>query len=418
MVAIARGLLGITVLLAIAVMWSEKRRHIPWKTVISAILLQIMTAVILLKLPGTRQFFIVLNGFVFALEKATQAGTSFVFGYLGGGTLPFSELSSSGTTYILAFRGLPLVLVASALSSLLFYWRILPYVVRAFAWMLQRSLGIGGAEGLSAAANVFLGMIEAPLFIRPYLNALSRGELFALMTCGMATIAGTVMVLYATLLQSMISDAMGHLLVASIISAPAAIAIARVMIPTSGTPGTSAALQAPSPAGSAMEAVTNGTLDGVKLLINIIAMLVVLVGLVKLVNLGLAKLPVVGGEPLTLQMILGWIMAPVVWLIGIPWSESLTAGSLMGTKTILNELIAYIDLGQLPPDALSERSRMIMTYAMCGFANLGSLGIMIGGLGAMAPERRKDVVQLGMRSIVAGTLATCMTGAIVGMLFA
>jgi len=417
MAAILQSGLGLFVLVGIAFAFSEKRSEIPWKTVCIAVFVQFVVALILIKIPFARRVFILLNTVVYMLEQATQAGTSFVFGYLGGATPPFADAATGGSAYILAFRGLPLILVASALSSLLFYWRILPVIVNAFAWLLQRSLGVGGAEGLSAAANVFLGMVEAPLFIRPYLSRLSRGELFAMMTCGMATIAGTVMVLYASILKPVIPDALGHLLIASIISAPASIAIARVMIPTPPELKTDAVAQAPSAAGSAMEAITNGTIDGVKLLINIIAMLVVLVALVALVNMGLGWLPAIDNQPLTLQRLLGWIMAPVVWLIGIPWNECVTAGGLMGTKTILNEFLAYLELGRLPAGALTPRSRMIMIYAMCGFANFGSLGIMIGGLGIMAPERRTEIVTLGIKSIVAGTLATLMTGAIIGCLW-
>jgi len=414
MASILHGLFGLSALMLIAFVLSEKHREIPWKTVIYSLILQMALALILVKLPASRQLFLILNALVNTLEKATQAGTSFVFGYLGGGDTPFTP---GGSTYILAFRGLPLVLVASALSSLLFYWRILPVVVNAFAWLLRRSLGIGGAEGLSAAANVFLGMVEAPIFVRPYLSRLSRGELFSLMTCGMATIAGTVMVLYASILKPVLPDAMGHLLIASLISAPASIAIARVMIPTPRDQRTDAVAQAPSSASTTMEAITNGTLDGVKLLINIVAMLVVLVALVALVNICLNRLPEIAGQPLTLQRLMGWVMAPVVWLIGIPWDECAVAGRLMGTKTILNEFIAYLNLAHLPPEALSDRSRIIMTYAMCGFANFGSLGIMIGGIGMMAPDRRAEIVQLGLKSIIAGTLATLMTGSIVGFLW-
>lgn len=417
MATILHGGFGLLALLLMAYGVSERRDAIVWKTVVCALVLQFVLALVLLRLPGARQLFLVLNTIVNTLENATQAGTAFVFGYLGGAGVPFASGKEGGSAYILAFRGLPLVLVASALSSLLFYWRILPLVVRAFAWLLQRTLGVGGAEGLATASNVFLGMVEAPLFVRPYLTQLSRGELFSLMTCGMATIAGTVMVLYASVLKPVLPDAMGHLLVASIISAPAAIAVARIMVPTPRNRQTEAALSFSPLAKSSMEAITNGTLDGVKLLINIIAMLVVLVALVKLVNICLSWFPPVGGQPLTLQLLLGWIMAPVVWLIGIPWQECLIAGSLMGTKTILNEFLAYLELGRLTADALSPRSRLIMIYAMCGFANFGSLGIMIGGLGIMAPDRRTEVVQLGLKSIVAGTLATCMTGAVVGCLW-
>jgi concentrative nucleoside transporter, CNT family len=258
--------------------------------------------------------------------------------------------------------------------------------------------------------------VEAPLFVRPYLTRVSRGELLSMMSCGMATIAGTVMVLYAGILSPVLPDAMGHILIASIISAPAAIVVSRILVPTPTDQVTGADMSVPSGAGSAMEAITNGTMEGVTLLINIIALLVVLVSLVKLVNLFLAWAPAVGGNPLTLQRILGVMMAPLMWVIGIPWSECMTAGSLMGIKTVLNEFLAYFELSRVAADALSPRSRLILTYAMCGFANPGSLGIMIGGLGVMAPERRPEIVQLGIKSIFAGTLATCMTGAVVGML--
>jgi len=416
MTAILHGVFGMAVMVGIALLFSEDRKSIQWKTVLSAIGLQVVLAVLLLKLPGTRQLFFLLNALVQALQQATESGTAFVFGYLGGGPAPFQPRPGA-STYILALRGLPIILVASALSSLLFYWRILPKVVRAFSWLLQRSIGVGGAEALAAAANVFLGMVEAPLFVRPYLDRISRGELFSLMTCGMATIAGTVMVLYASILGPVIPGAMGHLVVASIISAPAAIALARILIPTPAGQATGAAFTAPSEAGSAMEAVTNGTLQGLKLLLNVVAMLVVLVALVSLVNIALGVLPDVAGAPLTLERILGWVMAPLVWTIGVPWQESAAAGSLMGTKTVLNEFLAYLQMGGLAADVLSDRSRMVMTYAMCGFANPGSLGIMIGGLGAMAPGRRGEIVALGFKSILAGTLATAMTGALAGALW-
>ncbi|MGD8368713.1 MAG: nucleoside transporter C-terminal domain-containing protein [Desulfobacterales bacterium] len=417
MLSTLHGIFGMAAMVAVALVFSEDRKAIRWRTVVAALGLQVLLAVLLLKLPGTRQLFFLLNAMVQALQQATETGTSFVFGYLGGGAPPFS-IRPGASTYILALRGLPIILVASALSSLLFYWKLLPKVVRGFSWLLQRSIGVGGAEALAASANVFLGMVEAPLFIRPYLARLSRGELFSLMTCGMATIAGTVMVLYASILGPVIPDAMGHLLVASIISAPAAIAVARIISPTPPGLATGVEQAVVSEAGSAMEAVTNGTLQGLTLLLNVVAMLVVLVALVALVNIGLAWLPEVGGQPLTLERILGWVMAPVVWAIGVPWSESAAAGSLMGTKTVLNEFLAYLQMGQLQSGVLSERSRMIMTYAMCGFANPGSLGIMIGGIGAMAPERRGEIVALGFKSILAGTLSTAMTGALAGALWA
>jgi concentrative nucleoside transporter, CNT family len=403
---------GFFALLLIAWLLSENRRSVPWRIVISGVVLQVVLTALLLKTPPLKDFFLALNGALLALEKATQAGTSFVFGYLGGAPLPFAE-SAPGSSFVLAFRALPLILVVSALSSLLFYWRVLPFIVKSISAVLEKTMGIGGAVGLSTAANIFVGMVEAPLFIRPYLAKMSRGELFIVMTCGMAGIAGTVMVLYASILGPVVPDAMGHILSASILSAPAAIVVAALMVPPQGEP-TAGALVAEQPARGSMDAVTRGTLDGLVLLLNIVALLIVLIALVTLVNLLLGALPEIDGRPLTLQRGLGILMAPLVWLAGIPWSEAVAAGALMGTKTILNEFIAYLDMAHLSAGELSPRSRLIMTYALCGFANFGSLGIMIGGLATMAPERRDDVVGLGLRSIVSGTLATLATGAVVG----
>ena len=315
----------------------------------------------------------------------------------------------------LALQALPLVIVVSALSALLFYWRVLPWVVTQLARLLTRSMGIGGALGLGAAANIFVGMIEAPLFIRPYLAKLSRSELFALMTTGMATIAGTMMVLYASILSEVREDALGQILSASVISIPAALVIALVLVPGNGEQSVAAA-ELESEATSAMDAITRGTLQGVTLVINIVAMLIVFVALVALLNLLLGLLPDFAGKPLSLQRLLGVLFAPLVWLMGIPLSEALTAGSLMGVKTILNEFLAYMELAALPAQALSERSEIMMIYALCGFANFGSLGIMLGGMGTMVPERRAEIAALGLKAILGGTLATMMTGAFVGVL--
>ncbi|MFW6372245.1 MAG: NupC/NupG family nucleoside CNT transporter [Thermodesulfobacteriota bacterium] len=405
---------GLLVFAASAWLMSENRRAVPVKTVIVGVLIQLGVGFLLLKLPFFRDLFLGLNRLVLFLEESTRAGTQMVFGYLGGGDLPFEE-PVPGAAYILAFRALPLILVMSALSSLLFYWRVLPMVVRGFSWALRRTLRLGGAEGLGVSANVFVGMVESPLFIRPYLGRMTRSEIFTLMTCGMATIAGTVMVLYASILNRTVEGILGHILTASIISVPSAVVIAKLMVPETGE-STSGEMVYPEQALSAMDAVTKGTIQGVELLINIIAMLIVLVALVHLINLFLGLLPDIGGGPVTLQRLLGYLMAPVVWLMGIPWSEAPTAGALMGTKTVLNEFIAYLDLSRLPEESLSPRSRIIMIYAMCGFANPGSLGIMIGGMGTMVPEKRDEIVALGLRSIIAGTLATCMTGAVVAVI--
>jgi len=409
-----QSLLGYAAFITIAWLLSEKRKVVPWRTVAGGIGLQIALAVAILKLPGAKAGFAALNDGLLALERATRAGTSMVFGYLGGAPLPYTE-SAAGLSFVLAFQALPIVLVMSALSALLFHWRILPRLVRAMSWLLERSLGVGGAVGVSTAANVFVGMVEAPLLVKPYLTRVSRGELFIILSAGMAGVAGTVMGLYAGIVGPHVPDALGHILAASFISAPAAVVFAVLMVPPEGLP-TGRDVDLPGLDGSTMDAVTRGTSEGLQLLLNVVAMLVVLVALVALANEVLALLPD-DGRPWSLQRLFGYLMAPLAWLAGVEWREAATAGALLGTKTILNELIAYLELAALPPEALSARSRVIMTYALCGFANLGSLGIMIGGLTTMVPERRREILDLGPRTLVAGTLATLSCGCIVGMLY-
>ena len=406
--------LGILVFLLLVWLFSEDRARVPWRTLLAGVVLQFVLAGMLLWLPPFKLLFMGLNQLLLALEQATREGTSFVFGYLGGGTLPFAE-AGPGSSFILAFRALPLILLISALSALLFYWGVLPFIVRSLSRLLQRAMGIGGALALGTATNIFVGMVEAPLLVRPYLQEMTRSELFALMVTGMATIAGTVMVLYASILHTVVPDAMGHILVASLISAPAAIVIAQVLVPPEQR-ATAGELVPPQRATGNMDAITRGTVQGVELIINITAMLIVMVALVSLVNMTLGLLPDVSHAPLTLQRMLGWALAPVAWLMGLPWEQALSGGALLGTKVILNELFAYLELAAVPDGQLDGRSRLIMTYALCGFANFGSLGIMIGGLATMVPERRVEVIQLGMKSIAAGTLATCMTGAVIGVL--
>ena len=390
-------------LLALAWAASENRRVIPWRAVLVGLGLLILGAALFLKVPLIKHAFMQLNDVLLVLEKATQAGTSLVFGFLGGGEPPY-PVSNPASNFVLAFRALPLVLVISALSALLFYWRVLPAIVRAMSVALEKTMRVGGVVGLSTAANVFVGMVEAPLLVRPYLAGISRGELFAIMVGGMASIAGTVLFLYGSILSRTQPDAVAHLLIASILSAPASLVIAFLMVPPERT--TASEVRFESDATGSMDALTRGTLEGVQLLLNIMAMLVVFVSLVALVNLIIA--------PYTLQGGLGWVLAPLAWLCGISWDDARVAGSLLGTKTVINELVAYLDLAARTD--LSERSRLLLTYALCGFANFGSLGIMIGGLGTMSPERRSEVVDLGIKSIVAGTLATCLTAATVAIL--
>jgi CNT family concentrative nucleoside transporter len=407
---------GIVALLAIAWALGENRRAVSLRQAAIGLAVTLGTAILLIKLPFVGRAFGVVNDAVGAIASATRAGTSFVFGYLGGGPLPFDP-KTPGSDFILALQALPVVLVMSVLTTLLFYWRVLPPIVRGMAWLLERTLGVGGAVGLSTAANIFLGMVEAPLFVRPYLAQMTRSELFLVMTGGMAGIAGTVLVLYATILAPLIPDAAAHFVIASVLGAPAAILVSLIMVPETSDRRTGGALGDPDMhASGTMDAIVKGTSSGLELLLNIIAMLIVLVALVHLFNAVLGLLPAIGGAPVSLQRMLGLVMAPVCWLLGLPWPQAVTAGSLMGTKTVLNELIAYVDLSKLAPDALDPRSKLIMLYAMCGFANFGSLGIMIAGLGTMAPERREEINTLGVKSIVSGTITTCLMGAMVGML--
>ena len=410
----AQSALGLVVLLFLAWALSEERRLSAWRIGVTGAVLQLILAASMLYLPALTDAVAVANRLVAVLDAATEAGTSLVFGYLGGGPLPFEE-SSPGASLVLAFRALPVILVVSALAALLTHWRILPLIVRGFGRLLERSFRIGGPVGLASAANILVGMIEAPLLVRPYLSLLSRSELFVLMATGMATIAGTVYVLYSLILTPVLPDAASHLLVASVISAPAAVTVALLMVPPRGSP-TEGRAEIPRESTGAMDAVVRGTEQGVKVLIAVAAMLIVFVALVHFANAGLGLLPDLADAPLTLQRVLSWPLAPVAWLLGMPWEEARTASQLLSTKVVLNELVAYLDLAKLPEEALSARSRLIVVYALCGFANLGGLGIMIGGLSTLAPERRAEIVALGAKSIVAGFLATCLTGAVVGIL--
>ena len=405
---------------AIAWALSERRGAIAparlARILIGGVGLQVLIAGVMLNVPASRAAFDWAAGLVNALQAATATGMRLVFGYLAGGAAPFETVRPE-TSFILAFQALPLILVISALSKLLYHWGVLQRVVTAIGWVLQRSLGVTGPVGTSAAANVFVGMVEAPLLVRPYLAAMSRGGLFATMTVGMAGVAGTVLALYATIVEPTLPGAAGHLIVASVISVPAALMLSELMVPEQAPPEKAvdaADVVIADPTHSSMDAIAQGTREGLELLANVTAMLIVIVALVALANQLLGVVTAPFGLKLSFEQMLGWAFAPMAWLIGIPWEECAKAGTLLGVKTVLNEFIAYLQLGQIPPAALSNRSRLILTYALCGFANLGSLGIMIGGMVAMVPARRAEIVSLGAKTIVSGTLATLMTAAVVG----
>ena len=409
-----QGFGGVVVFILFAWLISENRKKVKVVQIFTGLCIQVILAFLVLKVSVVREVFLVVGGAIDSLKVATCEGTKFVFGYLGGGEPPF-VVKEGMSPFIFAFQPLPMVMVVSALSMLLFHWNILPILVRGFSVALKRGLNIGGALGVCCAAKVFLGQTEAPLLIRPYLNKISRSELFTVMTAGMATTSATIMVLYGTLLEGTIANPISHILTASIISIPAAIVVSRVMVPQLGE-NTAGDLVMPYQFSGSMDAVSQGASDGLKMFLNILAMLIVAMALVKLVNLVLGVLPFVGGEALSLQRLLGYIFAPVTWLMGISWENATAAGNLLGTKTALNEVVAFIGFSELPEGALDPKAKIIMTYALCGFANFSSIGIQIGTFSALAPERREEVIKLGFRALIAGTIASCLSGTVVGIL--
>jgi concentrative nucleoside transporter, CNT family len=407
-----QAVVGIAMLMALAWALSESRGGVRWRPVLVGLAVQLVLALVLLRVPAVSETLLLLNHVVYAVEAATAAGAGFVFGFLGGGEPPF-RVDDPGAMYIFAFRVLPQIIVFSVLVAILWYWRVLPAVVRGFGAVLRRLMGVGGAVGTAGAASVFLGMVETPLVIRGYLKGLSRSELFTVMTCGMSTVAGSIMVLYANVLMDTVPGALGHVLIASVINVVGAVFVSRVMIPPDEQ-----ALGDQTPDalvyGSIMDAITRGTYDGLRLAANVAAMLIVLVSLVALVNYLIAGVSV-GDAPLTLERLFGWAFAPVAWLMGIPWAEAQAAGSLLGTKLILNELVAYLQLAALPDGTLSASTVLVMTYALCGFANFGSLGILLGGLNTLVPERRGELLDIGPKTLVSGTIVACNTGAVVAL---
>ena len=406
-----RGLVGWAALVGLAWLLSEDRRRIPWRVVLGGLVLQWLLALLLIDFGPARGAIMLLNGAASALQRATDDGTAFLFGYLGGGAAPFA-VAHPEASVVLGFKILPLVLIISALASLLFHWGVMQGVTALFAAVLRRAVGVDGPLALAAAVHIFVGHIEAPLLVRPYLQAMQRGELFAIMSCGMAGIAGTVMVIYSTILGPVLPNALGTILVAAVISTPAALAVAAIMVPFAPATQAAPAALVRDRAAGALDALVRGTADGVAPLVGITTSLLVAVALVSLCNGLLSAVP---GAP-TLQGLFALPFRPVLWLMGVPWAQTGAAGLLMGTKTVLNEFVAYLGLAGLPPGTLSPRSRIILTYAMCGFANFGSLGILVGGMGAMVPDRRAEIAVLGLRSVLSGTIGTCMSGALAGVL--
>ena len=407
-----RAVIGIVALLVLWVVLSENRPAIRWRVVGAALALQAGLALLFLRVPGVADAFLALNTVVAVMEQATRTGAEFVLGFLASDTAPWETSQGQGQSlYILAFRVLPQVLVFSALVAVLWHWRVLQLLVRGFAWALTRTLGISGAVGTAAASSIFLGMIEMPLLIRAYLSRLRRAELFAVMSLGMATVAGAIMVLYATVLGPQVPGVLGHILAASMLNVVGTLLLAELLIP--GTADVTTAEDADLlQYNSTMDAITQGTTDGLSMAASIGAMLIVLVSLIALLNILLGKI----FPDVTLELLLGYAFAPVTWLIGIPWSEASAAGSLLGTKLVLNELLAFFQLAALPEGTLSERSTLIMTYALCGFANFGSLGIMLGGLNTLVPERRQEILELSLKSLGNATGVALLTGGLIAVI--
>lgn len=409
-----QSLLGLVVIVGACWALSENRRAFPWRLALGAVIVQAALVLVLFN-PASQQVLNGINGAVDALNTATQRGTNFVFGYLAGQTFPQPYAVQDGQAlFTFAFQVLPLILVISALSALLWHWKVLKWITHGFGFLFQRTMGLGGASALAVAANIFLGMIESPIVIRAYLDKLTRSELFLMMVVGLATVAGSTMVAYATILSTTLPNAAGHVLVASIISAPAGVLLARIMIPEK--PGEGGAVADYSSAlkyDSAIDAIVKGTSDGLMVVLNISAVLIVFVALVALLNIMVGA---VFGPDISVEWLLSWIFAPVAWLTGVEWVDAREAGLLLGAKLTQTEFKAFIDLGAVPPDAITERTRMLMTYALCGFANIGSVGITVTGLSVLMPERREEVLGLVWKALFAGFLATLMTASIVGLL--
>ena len=409
-----QGLIGLAAILLLAWAFSEDRANRPgWRWLGGALLLQLAIAVVVVRVPAVWAAVGVVNQGVAAIEKATLVGSSYMFGYLGGAPLPFALAQGASPPLIIAFQILPLIIVFSALSALLWHWGILKALVRGLSWALRRTLGVSGVVGLGGGGTLFLGVVESPLVLRAWFATMSRSDLFAIMAMIMATISGAILVLYASTLGKVIPNAAGHLIVASLISLPAALMVARLMVP--GQPQSTEPAEPDLAYDGAMDAVVRGAMEGVQLMLAVIGIIIAIFALVNLADQILALAPQVEGAALTLKRMFGWIFSPLMWAIGVPWDQAPAAGALMGTKAILNEYVAYLDLAALPAGTLDPRSALIVTYALAGFANLASIGLLVSTIASLCPQRRAEAAGLGIKSWIAGNLATLMTGAMIGL---
>jgi len=415
--SILQILIGFVGLVCIAIPFSQNRTSINYRYIFVAIIFQIILAFALLKIPFIVQIFAYLSDGVSSLQAATQEGAEFVFGYLSNSSNSPFEASGVGNSMIFAFQILPLIIVISSLSALLWFWNILPLIIRAVSKVFEKIFNIGGPIGLGATANIIMGQVEAPLLVRPYLSRMSEKELLILMTAGMSTVSGSIMIALVSMLQPQFPDLnlIQHLVSASILSIPAAIMYANIMIPSSEVTNFDGN-SIPKVYDSSMDAITRGTRDGLDICLNVGAILIAFIALVSLLNsiLGIAG-SWVGITDLSLQLILGYMFFPIVWLMGIPLSETLASAELLGLKTALNEFVAYGALANIEPGVLSERSKLITLYGLCGFANFSSVGILVSGISAMAPERKNDLIKVSLKALIGATLASCMTGLVIGI---
>jgi len=412
----ARAAIGVLLIVAVCWLLSENKRRFPIWLTLGALATQAGLVLAVFSIPNSAGLLSGVSAVVEGLAAASDRGAQFVFGHLSGGPTPFAiEPAGAAAPFIFGFRVLPLILVISALSALLWHWRILEWITRLFGLLFEKTLGLGGASALAVAANIFMGMIESPLVIRGYLDKLTRSELFLMMVVGLATVAGSTMIAYAVILGPVLPNAAAHVLIASIISAPAGILLARIIIPEApdaAPPDYELTLKYES----SMDAITRGVQDGIMVAVNVAGFLIVFVAFVWIANGLLALAPPVMGEPVTLQRVFGLLFSPVAYMLGIPAGEANAAGYVLGTKLFLTEFIAFIELAAIPETVISERTRMILTYAICGFANVASVGIMTGGLTALIPARRSEVLSLAWKALIPGFLATLMTAAVVAAL--
>jgi CNT family concentrative nucleoside transporter len=428
------GVLGVAVMIGIATLMSRHRRLIPWRLVGAGLALQVVFGLIVLRTVAGRAFFDAVGGVFSALLRFQEQGARFVFGNLvqqavpvgtpgAGGVLDTSAGYVAGTGALIAFSVLPTIIFFAALMSVLYHLGLMQLLVKGIAWVMQRTLRTSGAETLSAAGEIFLGPTEAPLLIKPYIARMTGSELFTTMVCGLATVAGGVMAAYIGMLQGVVPGIAGHLLAASVMNVPAALYLGKIMHPETEVPETADTLHLHTERTEhgVIEAAAAGAGQGMHLALNVGAMLIAFVALVALLNALLGWAGGFAGLPeLSLQLILGTLLRPLAWLMGIPWQESTYAGGLIGLKATLNEFVAY---GQLSADlrngiALSPRTAVILTYALLGFANFASIAIQIGGIGGLAPERRSEIASYGLRAMVAGNLAAFTSAAIAGVLTA